>query len=112
MLTTEQIRELIKKDDLHRFYIDRAWRKLRRKVLETDKYECQKHKARGEYRGATHVHHINHVKVHPELAMSMLYKDDDGVVRRNLISLCKDCHEGEHPDRLMKRKEPLTPERW
>jgi len=114
MLTTSEIKELIKKDNLHKFYTDRAWRRLRQQVLKMDKYECQKHKARGQYRRATHVHHVNHVKNRPDLAMSLLYEDENGVIRRNLISVCSECHELEHPERMRKYepKKPITEERW
>lgn len=112
MLTTPEIKELIAKDNIHKFYIDRAWKRLRKQVLKMDKYECQQCKERGRYTRATHVHHINHVKDRPDLAMSLLYEDNNGVIRRNLISLCKDCHEEQHPHRLNKPKEPITEERW
>ena len=108
-----EIAEMVKTDTLLTFYTSRSWKKLRQKVLELDKHECQRCKARGWYRRATHVHHVNHVRKHPELAMSMIYKADDGAIRRNLISLCKDCHEEAHPERLRwNKKELLNEERW
>jgi len=95
------------------FYLSKEWQHLRREILEADKYECQCHKERGLYKKATTVHHVNHLDKHPELALSKYYVDGDGVMRRNLVSTCKECHETVcHPERLTHYKEPLTPERW
>ena len=94
------------------FYDKPEWRKLRKEVLSADKYECQECKRKGKYKRATHVHHVNHLDKHPELALEKHYKDDNGSVKRNLISLCRDCHEEVHGYRLKDKPEPLTPERW
>ncbi len=94
------------------FYDQPEWRRLRKEVLATDKYECQVCKQHGKYKRATHVHHVNYLEKHPELALSKYYKDDDGSVKRNLISLCHNCHEEIHDHRIKEKSEPLTPERW
>ena len=80
----------------------------------TDKYECQHCKAKGKYTRATICHHVNYLKLHPELALEKYYVDDDGNVKRQLISTCKNCHETVcHPERLRWNiPEPLTQERW
>ena len=99
----------------HRFYTCRAWLSVRDKVLDMDRHECQIHKARGRYKRADLVHHINHLKDAPDLALSIWYKDAGGQRQRNLISVCKDCHETEcHPERLRKYKPKptVTRERW
>lgn len=80
-------------------------------MLDDDKHECQMCKAKGKYKKATHVHHVNYVKIHPELALSKFYVDDNGAKKRNLISLCHDCHELTHGYR-QDPKECLTEERW
>jgi len=115
MVTVEQIRKWVEVDNLHAFYTCRPWVNLRLVVLRMDHYECQKCKARGKYTRATHVHHVNHVRDFPELALSITYIDENGVEHRQIISLCWRCHEEEHPDRVQDKqeeKEPLTPERW
>lgn len=98
--------------DLSTFYKSSAWERLRREVLEKDKYECQIHKQRGYYVRANTVHHVKHVKEYPELALSKYYRDKDNKLQRNLISLCHDCHERIHDYRRKEKPEPLTPERW
>ena len=45
---------------------------------------------------ATTVHHINYVKSHPELALEIMFVNEQGELERNLISLCHDCHEKRH----------------
>lgn len=95
------------------FYLKKEWRRLRRKILDDDKNECYYHKQRGSYARATFVHHVNHLDKHPELALSKHYKDTAGNEKRNLLSVCKECHETVcHPERLRHTKEPLTEERW
>ncbi len=95
------------------FYLSKEWRHLRQEVLSADKYECQHCKAKGKYTRATHVHHVNHLDKHPELALEKYYTDSSGNTKRNLISVCKDCHETVcHPERLTHSKPPLNEERW
>jgi len=46
------------------------------------------------------VHHVKHLKEFPELALSNYYTDRDGSRHRQLISVCRACHELVcHPDR-------------
>jgi len=94
------------------FYKTYAWKKLRKEVLQEDKYECQMCKKRGYYRRANTVHHIKPMDKYPELALSTYYTDENGEKKRNLISLCRVCHEREHEYRQPEKSEPLTPERW
>lgn len=110
------VQECIDNDSLIKFYQCRAWKRLRQKVLERDRAtgcaECAK---RGRYSRATHVHHVMHVRVRPDLAMSEHYIDGEGEEQRNLVSVCHPCHETVcHPERLLcaRSKEPLTRERW
>ena len=108
------IRECIKHNDMSSFYTSKEWRRLRKEVLRTDKCECQVCKAKGYYAKADTVHHVNFIKLHPELALSKTYIDDEGNVKRQLISVCHNCHETAcHPERLRWNvKETLTEERW
>ena len=93
-------------------YKSRKWKRLRAEVLASDKYECQDCKARGRYTRADTVHHIKRVKQYPKLAMSKIYIDEQGNVKRNLISLCRDCHEKAHGFRCKDNVEFLTEEKW
>ena len=95
-----------------KLYESKEWRRLRKVVLAEDKYECQVCKRIGRYTRATVCHHINYLKLHPELALETHYKDDDGVTKRNLISLCHLCHEHIHEWIAKEKIEPLTIERW
>lgn len=105
------VKECIRRGNLHSFYNSQQWKQTRRKVLQMDKYECQICKSHGRYTKATTVHHINYVKKHPELALEVEYSWK-GRRKRNLISLCHDCHEEVHGHRKKSLAEPLTKERW
>lgn len=117
-MTIKDIRQLIQSGDTHPFYVAKEWRRLQKKVLADDKGECQLCKAKGKYAPACIVHHVKHLKQHPELALSKYYVDADGNLQRNLISVCRRCHETVcHPERIKykqfkPKKKPLTDERW
>ena len=100
--------------DPHKFYAWGRWLAVRREVLQVDKYECQSCKTTyRRYRKADTVHHVNHFKARPDLALEMYYTDPaTHQKRRNLISLCHDCHEEAHGYRKRKIEPPLTEERW
>lgn len=94
----------------HEFYLWGAWKAIRQQVLSLDHYECQTCKAKGKYARATIVHHVKHLKDRPDLALSIWDGDE-----RQLISLCKSCHEAEHPESQRQYKNiraPITRERW
>ena len=112
-MTTDQIRQLIRENRVADFYNDRKWRALQAKVLHDQHYECQYCKDSGKYTRAKYVHHVNHLRDHPELAYSEHYIDVHGKKQRNLVACCFDCHEAQHPDRFRKRKKVyLNEERW
>ena len=98
----------------HKFYAWGRWLAVRKEVLQADRYECQNCKAKyRRYRQADTVHHVNHLKTRPDLALEMYYTDPaTHKKRRNLISLCHDCHEEVHGYRKKKVEKPLTEERW
>lgn len=107
------LKKLIREGNTHEFYVAPEWRRLRKEVLDEQKNECQEHKHRGGYHKANHVHHVNHLREHPELALSKWYMDKDGRAQQNLIAVCKECHETVcHPERLRKAKKQPWPERW
>lgn len=112
---TDQEIKFVKKcieEDIHRFYTWGPWKSIRKEVLKMDKGECQRCREKKKiYTKATTVHHVNHVRKHPEMALEIWY-ERHGVRKRNLISLCHECHEAVHGYRKPGRKEPLTEERW
>lgn len=112
------IRELIKGGRLYRFYKTDEWMSLRAAVMAGAHGECEwcREKAGPPVR-ATCVHHVNEVKDRPELALSLLYTDADGIVRRNLWAICEACHNKAHgrfqgPRKKRCDERPLTDERW
>ena len=102
------VTKLIIENKTDDFYNSRMWRKKRAVILKEQHYECQRCKARGKYKRAVIVHHIKHLKEHPELAL----------VDSNLEAVCFACHEELHPekqDEFRKRytkKLQLNEERW
>lgn len=108
-----RLKQLIEDGKADRFYGWPMWHRVRDQVLRYDHYECQVCKNKGRYRGAKIVHHVKHLKDRPDLALS-LYDPETG--ERQLISVCKQCHEDLHPEAVMHYKgearELLTDERW
>lgn len=97
-----------------RFYESAAWHRVRNAVLLMDRYECQNCRNKHhQYRKATTVHHVNYFKNRPDLALEVWYTDTaTGERKRNLISLCHECHDEVHNWRRGEGTEPLTEERW
>lgn len=102
---------LIEAGQEHTFYTSMAWERVRQNALKRDHYECQRCRAKGKLTKAVIVHHIKHLKDRPDLALCL---DDPETGEKQLTSLCKACHEEEHPERFPQNnpKEPLTIERW
>lgn len=92
------IPQLIARDDLHAFYISKAWLHLRAEVLQEQHYECQRCKEKGLYVPATTVHHKRTVREAPWLALT----------KSNLIALCDGCHYEIHHE----RKSKWDDEKW
>ena len=112
-ITQEEIiytKECIRKD-VHQFYIWSKWKRVREEVLKMDHYECQDCRAAGQYTKATTVHHCQFLKKHPEHALDIWYEFHEKKYR-NLVSLCRECHEKRHGYRKPEEKKPLTEERW
>lgn len=111
----ERIAELIGRGDEHMFYVSGAWQRKRREVLQADRWECQIHKARGRYRRAELVHHVLHLRDRPELGLADYYTDEAGIEHRQLISVCRECHETVcHPERMGQKERGgfAAEERW
>ena len=106
---------LIEAGDVHPFYVCREWLQVSQQVRRMDRDECQICKSRGRYRRAELVHHVNHLRRAPALALDIWYTDGEGQRQRNLLSVCRACHETVcHPRRMQSApaKLPVTPERW
>ena len=106
-----QLNELIAAGQEHAFYLWGAWRSLRERVLRMDRWECQICRARGRYSRGEIVHHVKHLRDRPDLALSVW---DPETGERQLVTVCKACHEAEHPEALRRLPcaTPLTAERW
>lgn len=120
------IRRLQAEDQLWKFYKSKEWKDLKRKILRQDHYECQVCKRsgivtryeviHGRMVKLQTVHHVMHVTEHPELALSEFYTDSSGSRQRQLITICKACHNKEHPEKnknVSDRRQGYTnTERW
>lgn len=103
MFTTEQIRGMIAAGNLYAFYNDKYWRRLSHKIIKDAHGECQMCKAEKRLTAATLVHHVKHLRAHPELAYA----------RENLMPLCHDCHERIHGRGIYAQPKGFTnEEKW
>lgn len=111
-MTTDEIRILIREGRTAEFYNDWQWRRLAQKVMHDQHHECQYCKASGKYTRARFVHHVNHLKDHPELAYQEYYIDAYGQKQKNLVACCHRCHESQHPERFRHGSKFSNEERW
>ena len=103
---------LLKEGRENVWYNSEPWRSTRSAVLKADCYECQRCKERGRYSRAVLVHHVKHLKDRPDLALSII---DPATGERQLVSVCKQCHEELHPEsqrQFFPKEPPVTVERW
>lgn len=106
------INELIKDKELWKFYKSKEFRHLKEEVLREQHYECQECKKLGKITKADTVHHVQHVRKHPSLALSKYYTYQ-GKKYRNLIAVCKSCHNKLHPEKHKPKKDIfINEERW
>ena len=94
------------------WYNSGDWGRVKEAVKRMDHCECLVCKAMGRHSPARVVHHVKHLRDRPDLALS-IYDPDTGT--RQLISVCKDCHERLHPEsqrQYRPSKPPVTAERW
>ena len=108
------IRQLIKADKIELFYQTDEWKELRQEVLDELHNECQDCLTKGTYTRADCVHHVNEVRIRPELALSKYYIDKHGKKQRQLVPLCNKCHNIVHK-KLEKHRNSnrfMNEERW
>ena len=112
-LEIEKLKDLVEAGTSDLFYSWKAWKRIREAVLKLDRYECQRCKnEKKRYRKATIVHHVKHLTDRPDLALSV-WDQDTG--ERQLVSVCKQCHEELHPEAQRQFQPvhvPITQERW
>ncbi len=107
-----KLRKMIDNGNADGFYSWKPWKRLRKDVLRLDHYECQLCKANGRYSRAEIVHHVKHLKDRPDLALSIWDGEE-----RQLVSVCRRCHEELHPESMEGRfpaakREAVLEERW
>ena len=108
------IRRLIAEGKIVKFYLSDDWRELQAEVMRDFHYECQECLKKGRYTKANCVHHINEVRIRPDLALSKYYVDDKGQRQHNLVPLCNTCHNVIH-EKLIKHARKgkfFNDERW
>lgn len=111
-LRLQQLQAMITAGTERKFYDWPEWEHVRSAVISMDHMECQLCRERHRYRRAVLVHHVKHLKDRPDLALSV-FDPDTGC--RQLLSLCRACHEEQHPERMRKsipHPAPVTEERW
>lgn len=114
MLTVYQIRDLIERNRVDLFYNSYHWRQLSAQVKKEQHNECQLCKQEGKYSSADIVHHVMHLRKHPELAYSRTYEDEQGTTHIQLLVLCNECHNKVHNRKLntVKKDKFINEERW
>ena len=109
----ERLRAMVEEGTSDLFYSWKGWKRLREAVLKLDRHECQRCKnEKKRYRKATIVHHVKHLTDRPDLALSVW---DPDTRERQLLSVCKQCHEELHPEaqrQFQPVRVPITQERW
>lgn len=94
------------------WYNSGDWKAIKSAVKQIDHNDCLICKAMGRRRAAHIVHHVRHLRDRPDLALS-IYDPDTG--ERQLICVCKQCHELLHPEsqrQYRPKGKPVTAERW
>lgn len=92
----EYINRLIEEDSMYKFYKTDNWLELRHEILINCQYKCKHCLNKGKFVRADCIHHVIGVRIHPELALSKTYTDEEGIEKDNLIPLCNECHNEVH----------------
>lgn len=111
MYTIEQIKKLIREGNKKKFYDDKDWKKLSKRILERDNNECQECKKEGkvtikEHNKKLDIHHKKELEQYPELAYC----------EENLETVCVHHHnvlDNKNPfkNKIIKKKF-VNEERW
>lgn len=99
----KQLKQHIKADDTHWFYTSQKWLTCRSAVLKDHHGECYMCKQNNKLTQATVVHHVKHLRTHPQYAL-MPYVNG----KIQLMPLCADCHYAVHHNNMSTK----YPERW
>ena len=113
------INKLKQDKELWRFYKSKWWagskdmEGLKNEILREQHCECQECKKLGLIKKADTVHHVQYVSKYPELALSKYYTYK-GKQYKNLVAVCKSCHNKLHPEKHKKKdyKPPINKEKW
>lgn len=107
MYTVEEIKELIRSGNKKKFYDDRDWKRLSKRILERDNNECQECKTEGrltikQHKKKLDVHHKKELEQFPELAY----------VESNLETVCVHHHNILDNKVYIKKDKFINEERW
>lgn len=94
--SVSDILQMVRDDNVKKFYNSWEWRKLSHQIIEENHNECIICKHRGRVTPAVLTHHVNELRKRPDLAYSRTYIDDKGNVQKQLIPVCFSCHEEIH----------------
>lgn len=103
---------LISAGEEWKFYNWQDWRRTRDEVRRMDHWQCSKCSRPIHNRRECIAHHVKPLRERPDLALSIF---DPETGDRQIITVCKQCHEEEHPDSLAQFSPPAPPvtaERW
>ena len=105
------IKELMQQDKLWKFYKSKEFIKVKKEVMKEQKNECQECLKQGKITLADTVHHVQFVRKYPSLALSKYYFYK-GKQYKNLVAVCKSCHNKLHPEKSFAKKPKLNEEKW
>lgn len=99
------------------FYDSAEWRRVRIEAIRHCRGLCQICLSNGRHVRAVIVHHVWHLDEFPQYGLCEFVQDPEtGELTRNLLPVCRTCHETVcHPERMGNSTAPtppLTPERW
>lgn len=98
----EELKKLIKDDQVFKFYHWKEYKRLRHITKRRDNNECQVCKRRGKHSSYGACHHLKEVKDYPELALRL----------DNVEIVCKTCHNELHPEKFGDRESGFMNEEW
>ena len=94
--TVAEIIMMIRNGDTSPFYNSRYWRNLSHAVIKENHKECIPCRRKGIVVTAVLTHHVNELKLRPDLAYERQYTDEKGNKQMQLMPVCFDCHERIH----------------